>query len=391
MIKKCLIAVICCMFAIAVQAKPGIKSIVTFGDSLSDAGNAALLAGSLPEPLPSPFPPPYYENKASNGLVWIEVAAQAYGYDASPSLGGGMNFAFGGAESGDGLSDSGTPNFHTQIEMWQQAVADEAIDGPMPWQLFVVQFGPNDLFSVLAEPREVTPEDIDGWVANIAAGMVTLHESGARMFLVPEMPPLHLSPYGLGQSAEAQLMLESVTNGFNAGVHAALDGLEATYDKMTILRLPVVDLYLSWLDDPATFGLVNVTEPAFVADPFFLADNPNEYLSWDGFHPTAAGHTLVAQAAMDIIPIGSWWGHSVARGPGGEAWLDGLGWAVDEHWPWVFSYSLNEGVWMWTYEEGADVDGFYAYIPKGYKWIFVNAMSGWFYDYEAASWQMISP
>ena len=92
---------------------------------------------------------------------------------------------------------------------------------------------------------------------------------------------------------------------------------------------------------------------------------------------------------MDIIPIGSWWGHSVSRGPGGEAWLDGMGWVVDEHWPWVFSYSLNEGEWMWTYEEGGTPEGFFAYVPKGYKWIFINAMSGWYYDYESASWKVL--
>ena len=164
MLRKCLIAAICCFIAAVIQAKPGIKSIVSFGDSLTDAGNAALATASLPGPPPSPFPPPYYQDKASNGPVWIEIVAGAYGYDASPSLAGGMNFAFAGAETGAGLSDSGTPNFLTQIAMWQQAVAAEVIEGPMPWQLFVVSFGPNDVLRVLADQRPVTPEDIQAWV-----------------------------------------------------------------------------------------------------------------------------------------------------------------------------------------------------------------------------------
>lgn len=393
MFKKVLLAAVCCFIVAGVQAKPGIKSIVVFGDSLSANGNAAIWAPSRDDPtLPPSFPFPYYNNRASNGLVWIEIAASAYGFDVSPSLAGGTNFAFGGAESGAGMSDQDTPNFWAQIRMWNQAVTNETIPGPMPWQLFVVWFGPNDFQRIInTDQRPVTPEDIQNSITNIAQGIVRLHEMGARMFLVLNMPPVHLTPYGQTLSPEMQAAFAQLVAAFNAGLEQALTRIENAYDKVTILRLDIDSLYTGLVTDPGPFGLVNVTEPALDVGTGTVVDNPNEYLSWDGFHPTTAGHALLAQYAMDIIPIGSWWGRSVAKGPAGHSYMGRMGWVSDEHWPWVFSYSMKDGEWMWVYEEGGTPDGFFAYVPKGYKWIFVNAMSGWYYDYVTASWQPISP
>jgi phospholipase/lecithinase/hemolysin len=139
-------------FAVAVRAKPGIKNIVVFGDSLSDAGNVPLWAvdHSVAPDLLYPSPS-YYMGRGSNGPVWIEVVAGAYGYSVAPSLAGGTKFAFAGAESGTGFSDQDSPNFLMQVPMWQNAVPNEEIDPPMPWQLFVVWFGPNDMLRYLVE------------------------------------------------------------------------------------------------------------------------------------------------------------------------------------------------------------------------------------------------
>ena len=71
--------------------------------------------------------------------------------------------------------------------------------------------------------------------------------------------------------------------------------------------------------------------------------------------------------------------------------LEGGGWMFDSHWPYVFSYSMEGGEWMWVLEEGGSVDGFLAYVPNSYKWVFVNAMSGYYYDYATSTWMPISP
>lgn len=51
-----------------------------------------------------PESPPYFRGRFSNGPVWVEDLADRLALDLEPSLQGGTNFAFGGAETG--LEDS---------------------------------------------------------------------------------------------------------------------------------------------------------------------------------------------------------------------------------------------------------------------------------------------
>src|SRR5207302_11286241 len=76
------------------------KSMVVFGDSLSDSGNNALaglydptqvVTGNTYVPSNTYAPMTY-----SNGPVWASDAAAALGVPLVPSLAGGTNFAFGG-------------------------------------------------------------------------------------------------------------------------------------------------------------------------------------------------------------------------------------------------------------------------------------------------------
>src|SRR6516165_6857452 len=95
------------LWARAAHADP-ISAIVVFGDSLSDVGNTYIAAG-IP-------PAPYYQGHYSNGPIWIEQLASKLGIAApTPSLLGGTDYAFGGAETGTGMSPKGVPNMLTQV------------------------------------------------------------------------------------------------------------------------------------------------------------------------------------------------------------------------------------------------------------------------------------
>ena len=94
--------------------RAGSTQIVAFGDSLIDTGNCSSSPHGHP---PAPTSP-----AASNGPVWVEYLAGRLGIAApTPSLTGGTDYAWGGAETGFGLSVAGTQNINSQVESsWPQ-------------------------------------------------------------------------------------------------------------------------------------------------------------------------------------------------------------------------------------------------------------------------------
>ena len=49
------------------------------------------------------------------------------------------------------------------------------------------------------------------------------------------------------------------------------------------------------LADPAAFGITNTTEPCVNLAANTVCANPDEYLFWDGVHPTARAYEIVAR------------------------------------------------------------------------------------------------
>ena len=71
-----------------------LAAIYSFGDSLSDAGNAYILDGGT-KPLS-----PYSDGRFTNGNVWVQDLSRMLGLGpVTPSLTGGNDFAVGGATS----------------------------------------------------------------------------------------------------------------------------------------------------------------------------------------------------------------------------------------------------------------------------------------------------
>src|SRR5690242_15979940 len=76
---------------------PSFKELLVFGDSLSDVGNFYIFNGKTDPKAP------YFEGRFSNGPLWIELFAEEMGFPpVKPSLAGGLNYAYGGARTGDG-------------------------------------------------------------------------------------------------------------------------------------------------------------------------------------------------------------------------------------------------------------------------------------------------
>ena len=275
-----------------------ITSLVVVGDSLSDDGNAFILTGGK-------FPPPPYDQGGSNGPVAVEYLASALGVPLAPSAAGGTNYAVLGAATG-AVEIPFLPPLTTEnvvalqyrpvgTRRHQSSDPDGRILGlgPLdPNALFFVWGGANDL---AIDPSAATAGDA---INNLATIISTLYGSGARQFLVPNLPDLSLTPFGLSLSPAERAGLQALTIGFNAGLAGAVTGLSGL-PGIDIELFDTFVLFNAILANPAAFGFSTISTPCITGnlqDGGSVCADPSSYVFWDSVHPTTAAHQVLGNA-----------------------------------------------------------------------------------------------
>ena len=305
------------------------SAIYAFGDSLSDAGNASIataLTGA------TPVSPPYFHTNYSvagglgsqaasvfsNGPVWVQDLSIGLGLGTlKPSLLGGNDYAYGGAQTGATPQNSGNTtvaatSLPAQLAQFTGSIA--------PTALVTMSIGSNDVLAILANST-LTPAqqvtDVADAVANELAAIHSLAKSGGRNFLVFNVPNLGLIPevtLGLVNgsntpSAALDNLATSLSASYDAQLAAAL-GTEAVADNASIRVLNGSALIAEAAADPAVFGLTNTTTPVWSGN--FASSTSgtlaattlaaqNQYLFWDDYHPTASVHSVIANTAQLLL------------------------------------------------------------------------------------------
>jgi phospholipase/lecithinase/hemolysin len=246
------------------------SALVVYGDSLSDNGN---LFNAIGYP-----PPPYFQGRFSNGPVAAEQLASMLGVPL-------IDFAFGGATSGIGsFVDNGTqtsPGFAGLPGMQIELAGSAPILTPplTTTALFMVWGGANDF---------LVGGSVSTAVANIDSIIATLQSDGAQHILVPGMPDLGITPDFFGNPTAT-----AYAQAFNTLLLASLPSGVTYADTFNLSH------QLS--KNPGAFGLTNSTAPCF--DGSSVCANPNQYLFWDGFHPTTTADAILAnQFATALTP-----------------------------------------------------------------------------------------
>lgn len=120
------------------------------------------------------------------------------------------------------------------------------------------------------------------------------------------VPPLGVTPAvklldaSLGAGGSVVLLANFLSSTFNSQLEAAFNALAGP----EVVKLDLFGISFSILSDPSAFGLTNVTDPCVTPDVEpYVCRNPDEYLFWDGIHPTKAAHGILASQAASVLGL----------------------------------------------------------------------------------------
>jgi phospholipase/lecithinase/hemolysin len=239
--------------------------VIVFGDGLSDNGNSFVQDGTPP--------PPYFEGRWSNGFNWVDYfprAAHHFPRITAFLQDGGTNFAVGSATSADLSTQIGTflANFEASSHY-----------------LYVVWIGSND-FAAGINPQTT--------VQNISSGIVQLATAGARDIVVVDLPDISITPNVIARGGqivqEAKQFVTATDSQLALQVYQA-----ATFYPIRVGFVDINSLFVPLVMDPTAFGLKNSVQAAFDPSTGKIVSHPNEFVFWDGFHPTTPVHLKAAQ------------------------------------------------------------------------------------------------
>ena len=300
----------------AVQAQ-SFTGVVTFGDSLSDAGNVAALLHLPPGNSFTTNPDPVYS----------ELVAAAFGYtqtNFSPFIPGssGTDYAVGGACAransatftcvNDPSGAAGLFSITNQINGYLTAHTGHADSGA----LYMLWGGANDIFTYarqagLGQITSTQAQQLTGLSAQTVVGLAgALENAGAHTVVVFNLPDLGLTPdnFGTANQSGASALAFVYNSTLNAGLATLGDG---------IVPINTYGLINEIIANPALYGFTNVTGractgpgapssvacgPAGSGLPYTYAAGTNSsFLFADGVHPTGAAHAMLANVVIATL------------------------------------------------------------------------------------------
>jgi phospholipase/lecithinase/hemolysin len=279
----------------------GYSAVYAFGDSLSDAGNIAYATLNQ-----LPVSSIYSDGRFSNGNVWVQDLSQSLGLPpVKPSLEGGTDYAYGGAQTGATAVHAANPS--DLASQLGQFVAN--VPNPPSNALYTVWAGSNDVLTIANST--LTPAQQQQAVSQAATNETNflngLIAHGAKNIVVMGVPDLGKTPHETARpTSDAES--SSLAQQYNAQLGQAIQQIVAS----GAAKIDYVDTY-SLMDtvmaNPSAYGLTNVTQPIWNGN---LTDShsgtlaasgaaQNGYMYFDGLHPTATTHSLLAQAVSQSL------------------------------------------------------------------------------------------
>jgi len=281
-------------------------TFVVFGDSVSDAGNNAafglidpsqVITGNTYIPTNTYAPATY-----SNGPVWATDFAAMIGLPLAPSLAGGTDFAFGGATTGTpGPGPGGFP-YSLLVQSSQYLATTGNVASPDG--LYVIAGGGNDARDALtaisggAGVLGTILATANSFAAHVGSIVDALQAAGAQHIVVWDAPNLALAPAVMAGPPGTSFLANALVTTMNARLADRLAG------EAGVTTFDIFGLGTQIAANPALFGFTNVDDACGAV----AAADCSQYAYWDGIHPTAATHRVIADALFVVaVPEPETW------------------------------------------------------------------------------------
>ncbi|MGL4440164.1 MAG: autotransporter domain-containing protein [Bosea sp. (in: a-proteobacteria)] len=269
---------------------------IAFGDSLSDSGNLFAASGQPPAP--------YFNGRFSNGRTWVEllsgVPMSGFFPVGAVNNNTSTNFSFGGARTDAVVANP--PGTGTQIGAFL------ARGGAFtPGSTVTLWAGANDIFQALpaAGANPATAQAVMQGVSVTAATNVgtqtgQLAAAGARQIIVLNLPNFGSLPQFAGTAAAGLAGVSSAA--FNTALTTTVGAAAAASPAANVTLVDIGSVFSALQASAANYGFTNVTQqclttPSCVGNPTVQSG----YAFYDGVHPTAAGHQLIAAVVTQYM------------------------------------------------------------------------------------------
>ncbi len=363
------------------------SAIYSFGDSLSDAGDAYLLTsssygaalGQQPEPVSPPYGQETYgSTKAdvfSNGPVWVQdlaarlglptlapgqvgatgaqlIAAGApafvvNGLDGGnannyvtlvPGATGGTDFAIGGSVTGPTSFNTGGGPVLTDLQS-QIANFQHEIAAPTAGALYTVWSGSNDVLNLLgssafaSQSAATSQGEVAQSAQNEVNAVISLVGLGARAIVLADVPNLGLIPEITAKGNVVSQTASAYAQYFNLVLQQDVQNASSQLAGTTVTMLDVYGLLSGTTAGTVVPGpngntITDITDPAytgsFTANNGTLVANPNNYLYFDQLHPTQTGHQAIANLAAADLGVACYCAGTHIRTPEGDVPVETL-------------------------------------------------------------------
>lgn len=289
---------------------PLFSTTVVFGASVTDTGNAC----PTPTTTGCPPVPPYAAGRYTNGPNYAELVAQRYGANVTPPARGGTNFAVAGARTGviPGLATQSTiASMAAQLEQFVFGQRGQLSDRAL-FILDATTFGNNITAALgttvapgpLATGAITGTQLVGAGITDIVTIITRLYAAGARHVVVVNAPNIGLTPLAQAGGASVSGAATQLSGAFAQNLAATLASQAANWPGLNLYQLDLFTFSNQVTASPATFGLSNVTAPCFSVSgtTVNVCTQPDLFLYWDSFHPTAATNRLIAQRINALLP-----------------------------------------------------------------------------------------